>query len=101
MRMSKAQLSESFASLLEELAALEHQRWAHWQKYVHDNAQRQPDGSLLLPADLVARWERQFSTLYADLTDEEKNSDREQVRKYLPILERWLSRVCNEGEGDV
>ncbi|MCA6122109.1 hypothetical protein J6500_09410 [Bradyrhizobium sp. WSM 1704] len=99
--MSKAQHSESFASLLEELAALEHQRWSHWQKYVHEKAQRQPDGSLVLPADLVARWERQFRTVYADLTEDEKNSDREQVQNYLPILERWLSQVCSESEDDV
>jgi hypothetical protein len=101
MRMSNANVRESFASLVEELAATEHQRWAHWQKYVHDKALRQPDGSLVLPADLVARWERQFNTSYADLTDEEKNSDREQVQKYLPILERWLNQISNEGEGNV
>ncbi|GLR90903.1 hypothetical protein [Bradyrhizobium iriomotense] len=99
--MSKTQLHESFASLLEELAALEHQRWAHWQKYVHEKGRRQPDGSLVLPADLVSRWERQFNTFYADLTDEEKNSDRDQVKKYLPILERWLSQACKESDGDV
>jgi hypothetical protein len=95
--MPNTQLSESFASLLEELAALEHQRWAHWQKYVHDKGQRRPDGSVVLPSDLVSRWERQISTAYADLADEEKDSDREQVRKYLPILERWLNRIRKEG----
>ncbi|WP_158818503.1 hypothetical protein [Methylocapsa sp. S129] len=85
-----------FESLVEEFAALEHQRWAHWQKYVHDNGQRQPDGSIVLPADLVVRWERQINTQYADLTAEEKESDREQVRKYLPLLERWLDLVRKE-----
>lgn len=85
-----------FELLVEELAALEHQRWAHWQKYVHDNGQRQPDGSIVLPADLVVRWERQINTQYADLTAEERESDREQVRKYLPLLERWLDLVRKE-----
>lgn len=85
-----------FEPLVEELAALEHQRWAHWQKYVHDNGQRQPDGSIVLPADLVVRWERQINTQYADLTAEERESDREQVRKYLPLLERWLDLVRKE-----
>src|SRR6267143_268668 len=99
--MPDNQTNESFTSLLEELAALEHERWAHWQRYVHEKGQRQPDGSVLLPADLVSRWERQINTLYRDLTNEEKDSDREQVRKYLPVLERWLSRNRKEGEGDV
>ncbi|MGB3045794.1 MAG: hypothetical protein WBB98_21665 [Xanthobacteraceae bacterium] len=98
--MSKTQLDESFASLLEELAALEHQRWAHWQKYVHDSGQRQPDGSILLPADIVSRWEQQINTPYADLSNEEKDSDREQVRKYLPLLERWLNRTLDKSGDD-
>jgi hypothetical protein len=87
-----------FESLVEELAALEHQRWAHWQKYLHDKGQRQPDGSIVLPAELVARWERQINTQYADLTAEEKDSDREQVKKYRRLLERWLNLARKENE---
>jgi hypothetical protein len=98
--MSDKQLKESFASLVDELAALEHQRWAHWQEYVHEKGERRPDGSLVLPADLVARWQRQIDTPYEDLTNEEKDSDREQVQKYLPILKRWLRRVSGEDEGN-
>jgi hypothetical protein len=87
-----------FESLVEELAALEHQRWAHWQKYVHDRGKRQPDGSIVLPPDLVARWERQINTQYADLTTEEKDSDREQVKKYRPLLELWLNLARKESD---
>jgi hypothetical protein len=29
---------------------IEHQRWAHWQRYVHDNGKRQTDGSIILLA---------------------------------------------------
>ena len=91
---------ESLAHLLEELAAIEHQRWAHWQKYVHDHGERQPDGSVLLPASLVERWERQINTPYKDLAESEKNSDREQVRKYFPVLERWLQQHRKEKPAD-
>jgi hypothetical protein len=87
-----------FESLVEELSALEHQRWAHWQKYVHDKGKRQSDGSIVLPPDLVARWERQINTQYADLTTEEKDSDREQVKKYRPLLERWLNLARKESD---
>jgi hypothetical protein len=88
---------ETHAPLIEELASLEHQRWAHWQRFVHDQGKRQPDGSLVLPANLVERWERQINTSYDDLTDEEKESDREQVRKYFPLLRKWLAQK-NGGE---
>jgi hypothetical protein len=82
----------SHAALLEELAALEHERWAHWQNYVHTQGQRRPDGSILLPANLVERWERQINTPYKDLTNEERESDREQVQRYFPLLTQWLSK---------
>jgi hypothetical protein len=83
--------------LVEELAAVEHERWSHWQRYVHSKCVRQGDGSLLLPADLVARWEKQIDTKYADLDDKERESDREQVRKYLPLIASALAeRVDRE-----
>ena len=76
--------------LIEELAAIEHERWSHWQRYMHDKADKQPDGSLLIPSELVARWENQINTPYADLSGEEKASDRDQVERYLPIIEKAL-----------
>ena len=84
--MEKPEIEELLAGLLERLATIEHEWWSHWQRYMHSKAVRQPDGSLLLPAELVARWEGQMNRSYAELDDREKESDREQVRKYLPIL---------------
>ena len=64
--------------LVEELAAIEHERWAHWQRYMHSQGLRQPDGSLLMPATLVQRWERQtmWDAPITELTDQEKASDQ-------------------------
>lgn len=76
--------------ILEELASVEHMRWAHWQRYMHEKGQRQPDGSLVIPAELVEKWQRQIDTPYVDLSESEKESDREQVRRYLPIIVRAL-----------
>jgi hypothetical protein len=84
--MKSADIASLLGRLTEQLAAIEHERWSHWQRYVHNNGVRQPDGSLLLPPDLVARWEKQIETKYADLANAEKESDREQVRKYLPLI---------------
>lgn len=72
--------------LVEELASIEHERWAHWQLYLHEQCEVLPDGSLRIPAELVDRWTRQARTDYAELADEEKDSDREQVLRYLPTL---------------
>jgi hypothetical protein len=76
--------------LAEQLAAIEHERWSHWQLYMHSKGERQPDGSLLLPAELVTRWERQAATTFSELTEREKDSDREQVNRYLPLIEELL-----------
>lgn len=71
---------------IERLAAIEHERWAHWQRYVHDQCDRQQDGSLVVPAELAARWEAQIETPYSALSGQEQESDREQVQRYLPTI---------------
>lgn len=78
--------------LVEQLAAIEHERWSHWQKYMHGKATKQPDGSMVVPVELVARWEKQMSTDYADLSDREKQSDRDQVEKYLSLIVKELQK---------
>lgn len=71
---------------VERLAPIEHERWAHWQQFVHDQCKHQEDGSLVVPAELVARWQAQIETPYAELPEQAKESDREQVRRYLPTV---------------
>jgi hypothetical protein len=94
--MDHQDIENVLGALLEQLAALEHERWSHWQRYVHSKCIRQPDGSLLLPSDLVARWEKQIKTKYEDLDTQEKESDREQVRRYLPLIASALERVDHD-----
>ncbi|WP_426014459.1 hypothetical protein [Caulobacter sp. DWR2-3-1b2] len=73
-------------ALIESLAAQEHLRWAHWQRYLHGKAERRTDGALVLPAHLVELWEGQIERSYNELSETEKESDREQVRRYLPLI---------------
>ena len=72
--------------LIEELADVEHERWLHWQRYLHSKCERSSDGSLVIPANLVEQWESQMNTPYLELSEVEKESDREQVRRYHPII---------------
>jgi hypothetical protein len=72
--------------LREHLAAVEHTRWANWQRYLHSLCLPGDSGALIIPAPLVRRWERQIATPYRDLTEKEKDSDREQVDEYWPIV---------------
>jgi hypothetical protein len=84
---------EELDTLVETLAAIEHERWAHWQRYVHSQCvPHGSDGALVIPAELVSRWQKQIDTPYASLAEGEKESDREQVRKYLPVVLKALDK---------
>ena len=95
--MKQEQVDRILNGLVEELAAIEHERWSHWQRYMHGKGKRQADGSLVLPPELVERWERLSSRSYAELGDAEKESDREQVRRYLPVIASALIARCSSG----
>lgn len=85
-------VNEKLQHMLEELASIEHERWSHWQKYLHSKGTMQADGSLLLPPNLIEQWERLISTPYNALSEEEKESDRDQVRRYLPAISKALTQ---------
>lgn len=72
----------------EQLAAIEHERWADWQRWMHAQCSQYEldSAALVIPPALVQRWERQIRTKYEDLSEEEKRSDREQVDRYWPLL---------------
>ncbi|EMO2347517.1 TPA: hypothetical protein JI250_06080 [Acinetobacter baumannii] len=92
--MTLHHLTTKQKELLEKLAAIEHKRWAHWQRYLHSQCLENDDGSLTIPADLVKKWNKQINTDYFSLTESEKDSDREQVLKYLPLLNSFT--ITNE-----
>ena len=88
-------INESF---LEEAAALEHERWARWQKYLHSKLvlPSQDNGWAWLPKKMYQRWERQIKTPYSELSEEEKESDRKEVRKYFPLIQKNYQQLVEE-----
>ena len=88
--MKEEHLQNTLERSIDLFAEVEHQRWAHWQQYMHSHCTRLEDGSLVIPPGLVARWQSQIETPYQALTEREKESDREQVRKYFPLLGKIL-----------
>jgi len=65
-------------NLLEKLAELEHKQWAHWTNYMLDN----------LSNENRDKWRRQTKTSYLELSEKEKESDREWARKVLEIIKK-------------
>lgn len=78
--------------LIERLAAAEHASWARWMDWLFQVSQQYSDGSVRIPSFLVERWKSQAATPYAELSEAEKESDREEVRKILPIIEAAFAR---------
>lgn len=84
-------------ALVEQLAEKEHASWSHWMSYLFKQCAENPgDGSMTIPPDLVARWYRQMGTSYADLTEREKQSDRNRVYRILPIVEAYKASSYTE-----
>ena len=72
--------------LFEKLANIEHKRWSHWQKYLHSKCEKDKNGNLIIPAEYVKSLERQIDTPYSELTEREKDMDRQEVRKYWDLI---------------
>lgn len=70
----------------EDLAAYAHEAWSGWMRYLWRLSTENEDGTVTIPADLVARWQRQTNTEYADLPENEKDSDRAEAMKMLDIV---------------
>jgi len=83
--------------VFEKLADIEHQRWADWQKYMHSKMLPSAKGGIYeIGEDFITRWEKQIKTSYKDLTEKEKDSDREQVMRYFPIIQSLLKEKDGE-----
>jgi len=72
--------------MLDKVAAIQHEIWSHWIKYLFEVSVPNKDGSVTIPAQKVERWKRQMETAYEDLSEKEKQSDIEQALKVIGIL---------------
>jgi len=70
----------------EKLAEYAHEAWSGWMRHLFSLSKTNADASVTIPRELVNRWQRQMTTEYKDLTEIEKESDREEVQKILDII---------------
>jgi hypothetical protein len=77
----------------EELADYAHEAWAGWMQYLFSKCQQDQHTprNLIIPGDLVKRWDRQMKTPYKDLSEKEKDSDRIEAEKMLIIVDKYFS----------
>lgn len=84
----------------EAIASVQHdQIWAHWTKYQFGKCILNPGGSITIPAALVQRWTRQANTLYVDLPESERESDRHQADKVLIAIVEAEAKLIRGDNG--
>ena len=72
--------------LRERLSDCQHEIWAHWMRYLFYTSIPLDDGGVKITAENFQRWQRQAVTPYSELSEKEKDSDREQADKVLMVL---------------
>jgi hypothetical protein len=75
--------------LIEALADKEHASWARWMYYLFSQCWKDGNGCMVVPERLVDRWQKQINTPYAELSEQEKQSDRDEVAHILPIIKEY------------
>lgn len=82
---------ETAEKLREELAELCHTQWSGWMKHLFSKSSYPDPRGAIIPGNLTERWLRQMNTPYAELSDEEKDSDRAEADRFLAILQQALT----------
>jgi hypothetical protein len=87
--------------LIERLADKEHASWARWMQYLFSRGPTNPDGSVTIPSAFVARWQQQIDTPYAELSEQEKQSDRDEVAHILPFIEEYGGTMADHAVKEI
>jgi hypothetical protein len=73
--------------LREQLAALAHEQWSGWMRYLFEKCYSDHHGmAVVMPRESADRWRRQMNTPYAQLPEAEKDSDRKEADRVLALL---------------
>lgn len=84
----------------EPLAEYAHNAWSGWMDYLFSKCRHNEDGTCTIPDWAVERWQRQASTVYADLPEDEKQSDRAEADKMLVIFCTLTPKAKKASKGE-
>lgn len=102
--MNDIKRNNEIKQIIEIMADVEHSHWASWQKYVfsicknlfyatspispYGQSQKASTGEKVIPLEFVKRWQRQIETSYDKLSEQEKDSDRQEAEKIIKALKK-------------
>ena len=73
----------------EKFAEYAHDAWSGWMKYLFRKSTLNDDGTVTIPKWAVDRWQRQASTAYKDLSEKEKDNDRDEADFMFEIIKKY------------
>lgn len=76
----------------EKLANYAHEAWSGWMEYMFGKCLVGEVGEVIIPKDLVERWQRQIATPYERLSASEQASDLAEADKMLDIIDKARPR---------
>ena len=71
---------------LEAIADVQHEIWSHWMRYLFSTTTDMGHDGLAISPSNVMRWAHQMNTPYSELSEKEKDSDRDQAKKVRDAL---------------
>jgi hypothetical protein len=74
--------------LREALADYAHEAWTRWMVHLFSVSATNKNGSVTIPRATAERWMRLIKTLYADLREIEKDSDRKEADRMIEIVNK-------------
>lgn len=87
--------------LREALSAYSHHAWVGGMVFLFGVSVHHPDGSVTIPSRFVTQWRRQMTTVYTDLSNDEKASDRNEADRILAITRRWRRNGDETEQGEL
>ena len=72
-------MSENIA---EKIADKTHEIWCNWMKHLFSKCEMNEDGTATIPKHFVDRWIYQTNTKYEDLSEDDKQKDRDVFQEY-------------------
>lgn len=72
----------------ENLAKYAHDAWSGWMRYLFEKSVSNNNGTITIPKWAVTRWQRQANTPYAQLPENEKESDRSEADSIIDVLNK-------------
>jgi hypothetical protein len=81
--------------LLEKLADLEHKQWSIWMTWLF-SISKSKGSDVTQRTERWRQWRREANTPYSQLSEREKDSDREFARRVLKVLDEHFAGLVNQ-----